>query len=75
MPAVSSSPYESLVSLATVMTLVAPESLSRAAAEVGFEAAESHIIELKSGKRFCVQNFTKATAGWNKTAGRGVLPR
>ena len=75
MPAVSSSPYGSLVSLATVMTLVAPESLSRAAAEVGFAAAGSHMIELKSGKRFCVQNFTRATDGWNKTAGRRVLPQ
>lgn len=81
-PAVSSSPYASLSSLATAMALVAPESLSHAAAEVGFAAAGSTLIELGSGKRFCVQHFTAqrradsaaATDGWNKTAGRGVLP-
>ena len=62
------------------MTLVAPESLSRAAMEVGFAAADSTVIELKSGKRFCVQNFTaprraERTDGWNKTPGRRVLPQ
>ncbi len=57
-PAVSSSPYQSLSSLASAMTLVAPETLSLAAAEVGFAAADSMIIELASGKRFCVQDFT-----------------
>ena len=83
MPAVSSSPYESLVRLASVMTLVAPESLSRAAMEAGFAAADSTVIELESGKRFCVQNFTAprradavgAPDGWNKTPGRRVLPQ
>ena len=57
-PAVSSSPYNSLSSLASAMTLVAPEALSHAAAEVGFAVADATIIELASGKRFCVQNFT-----------------
>jgi hypothetical protein len=37
---------------------VAPEALSHAAAEVGFAVADATIIELASGKRFCVQNFT-----------------
>lgn len=57
MPAVSPSPYKSLGSLASAMTLVAPETLRHAAADVGFAAAHSTIIELSSGKRFCVQNF------------------
>jgi SAM-dependent methyltransferase len=56
--AVSPSPYKSLGSLASAMTLVAPEILRRAAADVGFAAADSTIIELSSGKRFCVQNFS-----------------
>jgi hypothetical protein len=56
-PAVSPSPYKSLGSLASAMTLVAPETLCRAAANVGFAATDSTVIELSSGKRFCVQNF------------------
>jgi SAM-dependent methyltransferase len=55
--AVSPSPYKSLGNLASAMTLVAPETLRRAAAHLGFAAADSTIIELSSGKRFCVQNF------------------
>ena len=55
--AVSSSPYESLGSLASVMTLVAPEVLCQAAADVGFTFADSTNIELSSGKKFCLQNF------------------
>jgi len=55
--AVSPSPYKSLGSLASTMTLVAPETLRHAATHVGFAAADSTIIELSSGKRFCVQNF------------------
>jgi SAM-dependent methyltransferase len=54
-PAVSPSPYKSLGSLA--LTLVAPETLCHAAADLGFAAIDSTIIELSSGKRFCVQNF------------------
>jgi hypothetical protein len=49
--------YKSLGSLASAMTLVAPETLRHAAADVGFAAADSAIIELSSGKRFCVQHF------------------
>lgn len=56
--AVAPSPYNSLDRLASVMTLVAPETLHQAAKAVGFEATDSTIIELFSGKRFCVQNFT-----------------
>jgi hypothetical protein len=37
---------------------VAPETLRHAAADVGFAAADSTIIGLSSGKKFCVQNFT-----------------
>ncbi len=54
---VSASPYESLGSLASVMTLVAPEDLCRAAADVGFSVIDSTNIDLSSGKTFCVQNF------------------
>ena len=57
MHAVSPSPYKSLARLASVMTLVPPETLRDAAADVGFAAVDSNIIELSSGKRFCVQNF------------------
>jgi hypothetical protein len=56
--AVAPSPYKSLGSLASAMTFVAPETLRRAAADVGFGASDSTIIELSSGKRFCVQNFS-----------------
>ncbi len=56
-PAVSPSPYKSLGNLAPAMTLVAPETLCDAAADVGFAAVDSTIIELSSGKRFCVQSF------------------
>jgi hypothetical protein len=55
--AVSPSPYMSLGNLAAVMTLVPPEKLCQAAASVGFTVADSTILELSSGKRFCVQNF------------------
>jgi SAM-dependent methyltransferase len=55
--AISPSPYKSLGSLASAMTLVAPETLHHAAAEVGFSAVDSTVIELSSGKRFCIQNF------------------
>ena len=55
--AVSPSPYRSLGNLATAMTLVAPEKLRHAAEQVGFTLCDSTILELSSGKRFCVQNF------------------
>ena len=55
--AISPSPYRSLDRLAPAMTLVAPETLLQVAAELGFSAIDSTIIELSSGKRFCVQNF------------------
>ena len=55
--AVSPSPYKSLGKLATAMTLVAPEKLCHAAEQVGFTIVDSTILELSSGKRFCVQNF------------------
>jgi SAM-dependent methyltransferase len=55
--AVSPSPYKSLGNLAAAMTLVAPEKLCQAAEHVGFTVADSTILELSSGKRFCVQNF------------------
>jgi hypothetical protein len=55
--AVSPSPYKSLGSLASAMILVAPETLCRAAVDVGFATPDSTTIELPSGKRFCVQNF------------------
>lgn len=55
--AVSPSPYRSMGALASAMTLVAPEALVRAAADAGFAAGDSTIIELPSGKRFCVLNL------------------
>ena len=55
--AISPSPYESLGRLASAMTLVAPETLSRAAMDAGFSTADSTIIELPSGKKFCLQYF------------------
>jgi Methyltransferase domain len=55
---VSESPYTSLSSLASAITLVSPEALRHAAVEAGFAFDGSSIIELPSGKRFCVQNFT-----------------
>lgn len=58
MPVVSQSPYRSLGSLASLMNLVAPEELHRAAREAGFALADTTAVELPSGKQFCVQNFT-----------------
>ena len=59
-PSVSPSPYRSLGSLASLMTLVAPEELYSAAREAGFAFTDSARIELSSGKQFCVQNFVAA---------------
>jgi SAM-dependent methyltransferase len=56
-PTVSASPYKSLRGLASALKLVAPGTLRDAAADAGFTAADSSIIQLPSGKRFCVQNF------------------
>jgi SAM-dependent methyltransferase len=56
-PAISPSPYKSLGNLATAMTLVAPERLCQGAEHVGFTVTDSTILDLPSGKRFCVQNF------------------
>ncbi len=55
--AVSPSPYKSLGCLASVMTLVAPETLRHAAVDVGFSTVDALTIELTSGKKFCVQTF------------------
>jgi hypothetical protein len=57
MGAVSPSPYKSLGRLASVMTLVAPETLRHAAADAGFSITDAMTIELSSGKMFCVQTF------------------
>jgi hypothetical protein len=58
LPSVSTSPYTSLARLAPCMRLVAPEVLSNVALEVGFACADADGVELPSGKKFCVQNFT-----------------
>jgi hypothetical protein len=70
--AVSSSPYESLGNLGSAMNLVPPATLSDAAAKVGFAASDSTMIELASGKRFCVQDFTDSSG--NKSSLPRVLP-
>jgi hypothetical protein len=57
MSSVSPSPYRSLGSLASHMTLVAPEDMQSAAREAGFAFADVATVELSSGKQFCVQNF------------------
>jgi hypothetical protein len=57
MPPLSDSPYESLGSLTSAMILVPPETLCRTAADVGFVLLDATVLELPSGKRFCVQNF------------------
>jgi SAM-dependent methyltransferase len=58
LPAVSSSPYRSLRSLESLMALVPPEELHRAALLAGFCANDAATIELPGGKRFHVQHFT-----------------
>jgi SAM-dependent methyltransferase len=55
--AVSPSPYKSLGRLESAITLVAPDTLRHAAADVGFALVDSTTVELPSGKDFCVQNF------------------
>ncbi len=56
-PAVSPSPYASLNALAPAIRLLAPDDLCGFAAATGFAAADSEVIELPSGKQFCVQTF------------------
>jgi hypothetical protein len=55
---VSQSPYTSLGSLASAMALVPPDELCHAAVKAGFAVAGSATLELPSGKKFWVQNFT-----------------
>ena len=57
MHAVSPTPYKSLSNLSPFMTLVAPEALGEAASAAGFTAIDSNVIEVGSGKQFCVQTF------------------
>jgi ubiquinone/menaquinone biosynthesis C-methylase UbiE len=54
---VSLSPYTSLGTLASALTLVPPEALCHAAVQVGFTLSDSATIEVLSGKKFWVQNF------------------
>jgi hypothetical protein len=54
---VSSSPYNSLGALSSVMRLVPPDTLRKAAMELGFADVDDTQVELSSGKRFCVQHF------------------
>jgi hypothetical protein len=54
---VSLSPYTSLGTLASALTLVSPEVLCHAAVQVGFAITDSATIEVLSGKKFWVQNF------------------
>ena len=54
---VSSSPYQSLGRLASIMKLVVPEELRGAAGQAGFAYDDSEVLTLASGKQFCVQNF------------------
>ena len=49
--------YESHMSLPGVGQAQMIETLLQVAADLGFAAIDSTIIELSSGKRFCVQNF------------------
>ncbi len=55
---VSQSPYTSLGALTSAMTLVPPEELRQEAVNAGFAVAGSASLELSSGKRFWVQDFT-----------------
>jgi hypothetical protein len=56
---VSPSPYASLGRLSTMIRLVAPSELRRIAELAGFLAVTQEIIELSSGKAFCVQTFRR----------------
>lgn len=55
--AVTPSPYSSLGALAPFMKLLAPDELCRVAKSAGFDAVNSEVITLPSGKRFCMQVF------------------
>ena len=59
---VSPSPYRSLDRLSSAMRLIAPAQLSAAAADVGFGAGATEIIESASGKSFCLQTFELSAA-------------
>ena len=54
---ISPSPYQSLGALASIIAVVEPEALSRAAADVGFSETDSTIVDVPCGKQFCVQTF------------------
>jgi SAM-dependent methyltransferase len=58
---ISPSPYESLSRLAAFMSLVAPTDLSKIAAAAGFTPTTSEIVQLPSGKSFCVQTYRLET--------------
>jgi len=60
LPAVTSSPFQSLQSLAPVMRLIRPEQLQAAAEAAQFVQLSSRCIELPSGKRFQTQIFRAA---------------
>ncbi len=58
---VSASPYKSLNLLGPVIRLVDPEDFGTIAAATGFLLSTSEIIELPSGKWFCVQTFRQGS--------------
>jgi ubiquinone/menaquinone biosynthesis C-methylase UbiE len=60
LPAVTSSPFQSLQSLAPIMRLVLPEQLEAAAEAAQFARLSSRCIGLPSGKRFQAQIFRAA---------------
>ncbi len=56
-PVVSASPYQSLNSLAPALKLTAPAKLGTLASAAGFAPTSTEVIELASGKAFCLQTF------------------
>lgn len=58
-PEVTPSAYASLGALASIMRLVPPDSLRRAAEEVGYRQTDAHIVAAAGGKRLGVQSFKR----------------
>jgi hypothetical protein len=54
---VTPSGFRSLQALAPIMRLRTPDEMKQVAAAAGFHTSDSEIIELPSGKAFCLQTF------------------
>ena len=62
-PEVTGSPYASLGELASIMRLVAPGSLKRAADALGYRETDAYTVQSAGGKGFRIQSFRQEDCG------------